>query len=157
MHTRYKNINQSGDTIVEVLISLAVISSVLVGAFIVSQKSTQAVQSSQEHAEMTQILQGQIELVRANALTQSNDSAGVFGSGSTYFCVNSAQAIVTMPSLGSPDGSGYETGCKDIQGRYNVAVTYNSTSKVFTFIGTWDRIGGGSNQEQMSYRIYPGA
>jgi type II secretory pathway pseudopilin PulG len=170
MRNWYRQINQAGDTIVEVLIATAVVSSVLAGAFLVSQKSSLAVRDSQEHSEMSQVLQGQVELVRSLALSATDNTSGIFAhppGGTKYFCVdgsNPANPVrVDFPSgfnLPAPDAdtyASYPPKCSNIQSRYNVAVTYDPSSQVFTFTGRWDRLSGGKNQEQLSYRIYPGS
>src|SRR5688572_28551189 len=56
---------QAGDTIVEVLIVIAIVSSVLVGAFYVANTSTKTVQDNQEHTEAQQRLQTQVEALRS--------------------------------------------------------------------------------------------
>ena len=58
----YKVRRQTGDTIVEVLICIAVISTVLTGAFIVVSKSNRAIQNSAEHAQAQQRLQGELKV-----------------------------------------------------------------------------------------------
>lgn len=154
--------DQTGDTIVEVLIAIAVVSSVLMGAFLVAQKSATAVRDSQEHGEMLQLLQGQIELVRSVALTQNNDISGVYSTASKYFCMNGTTPVAipglgsSLPPLAAADFTKYGATCGNLQGRYNVAGYYDSSSKVFYFDGRWDRVNGGRNEEQMAYRVYPG-
>ncbi|HEX8182298.1 MAG TPA: hypothetical protein VF575_01705 [Candidatus Saccharimonadales bacterium] len=155
-----KKFNQSGDTIVEVLIALAVISSVLAGAFLVSQKSAQAVRNGQEQAEMLQILQGQVEQTRSMALAETNPVAGIFATSPRYFCVNDSDANnlqrANYPAsfdIGNRNFDDYEADCK--KGRYNVIGTYDSGAKTFTFYGRWDGISGGKNEVKLSYRVYP--
>jgi type II secretory pathway pseudopilin PulG len=161
-----QRINQSGDTIVEVLIAVAVVSSVLLGAYLVAQKSTTAVRDSQEHSEMLQILQGQVELVRSLALDTTTDDSGVFATPPTaakYFCIDATtQQIVafspisyTLPALNA-DTFAYPAACKNLNTRYNVAVTYDESNDVFTFTGRWYSLEGGKDQEQLTYRVYPG-
>ncbi|HEX8226554.1 MAG TPA: hypothetical protein VF572_01665 [Candidatus Saccharimonadales bacterium] len=164
-----KRPNQAGDTIVEVLIALAVVSSVLVGAFLVVQKSSLAVRDSQEHAEMLQILQGQVELVRSLALKETSETSGVFANSPKFFCIDNSNASGpvkhgmsgmgnSLPAIDADDFSRYTGPCK--QGLYNVAITYSGNlpinSGVFTFTGRWNKIGGGKSQEVLTYRIYPG-
>lgn len=163
LHRRSK---QSGDTIVEVLVAIAIVSAVLTGAFIVTQKSAQAVRGSQEHAEMAQILQGQVEAIRALALTSTDDVSGVFANGagsSQYFCIgtNASSALEFNKRIDSSaqsltDIANYNTGCKNIQKLYNIAIRYDPATHVFYFNGTWDKLGGGSNSVQFSYKVYPG-
>jgi prepilin-type N-terminal cleavage/methylation domain-containing protein len=85
MRSSIRRLSSRGDTIVEVLIAIAIVSSVLAGAFTVSQKSTLAVRDSQERGEVLQILQGQVEQVRALALDQSDDTSGVYATTPKYF------------------------------------------------------------------------
>jgi|GEM_PF-438005 len=163
-----KHVNPRGDTIVEVLIALAIVSSVLAGAFLVTQKSTLAVRDGQEHGEMSQVLQGQVELVRSLALPETSDTMGVFKNSPKYFCIDTTNpaapvrvdflaSVTSLPNVAVDDYSSYRAECRNLQTRYNVAITYDATSKIFTFTGRWDGIAGNKNEEQFVYRIYPGA
>ncbi len=67
LNQRLRGHLQSGDTIVEVIIAIAVIAAVLTGAFVVSSHSITSVRDSEEHSEVLQQLQGQVELLRAAA------------------------------------------------------------------------------------------
>ncbi len=157
---------QRGDTIVEVLIAVAIVSSVLAGAFTVSQKSALAVRDSQERGEMLQMLESQVELVRALALDQSDNTTGVFATSPAYFCINESTrtrihfpaATTTLPLLQNDDFTTYDSQCTNlgIGNRYNIAIKYDAGTKVFTFVGRWDGIHGRKNQQQLSYRIFPG-
>lgn len=160
---------QAGDTIVEVLIAVAIVGAVLAGAFTVSQKSVVAVRSSQEQGEMLQILQSQIELVRAHALVTSPPVTGVYATNPRYFCMSETTKLrvpqprlgQNLPAIDNDDYTNYETACKfGPNDLYSVAIRYdagtaNPGDEKFTFVGRWDRIGGGKNQEQLSYRVYP--
>lgn len=158
--------NQSGDTIVEVLIAVVVVASVLAGAFTVSQKSSLAVRQSQERGEMLQLLQGQVELVRGIALNAADYSDPIFEtapSGAEYFCIDEATRTrknfnSTLPALNTDEflPSVYHDACRNIKGRYNVAIKYNDSTRIFTFHGRWHGLGGKKSQEILSYRIYPG-
>lgn len=65
----FRRSTQAGDTIVEVIIAVAVISSLLVGAYTVTERSARAVRDSEEHTQALQLLQGQVELLRSAAST----------------------------------------------------------------------------------------
>lgn len=56
-----KLLNNKGDTIVEVLIAITVVSSILGGAFVSARRSTNATRASQERVEALAIAQGQME------------------------------------------------------------------------------------------------
>lgn len=167
MRSRLMRLGHHGDTIVEVLIAVAIVSSVLAGAFTVSQRSTLAVRDSQERGEMLQLLQGQVELVRSLALAETTPPTNnIFSTSPTspaYFCINPAgtradfPAIFSaLPNLNSDNFVNYDSACQNLKNRYNVAITFDSTSNVFTFTGRWDGVDGRKKQQQLSYRIYPG-
>lgn len=154
---RSKQGSARGDTIVEVLIAIAIVSSVLAGAFSVTQKSTIAVRSSQERSEMLQLLQGQVELVRSIAVTAKDKNDEIYSTSPKYFCIDSVSRTRSAFASMSNEAD-YGNKCKKLGSGnlYRLAVTYNDSSKVFTFFGSWDKIGGGSNTMNLFYRISPG-
>lgn len=135
--------HQSGDTIVEVMIALVVITVILTGAFVVSNTSTRNVRTSQEHTEALQILQGQAEQVRALA-SSATDKASLVNAPST-FCID-----------GGAVASGND--CKNVSDLYNLSITRGpscDTNAICTYIFSvdWDKLGGGTNHEQLYYRV----
>lgn len=135
--------DQRGDTIVEVLIAIAVISAVLAGAFTVTQRSSQAVRSSQERGEMLHLLQGQVEGVRALALAPGGENSPVYSSAA--FCINNS-------GQHTPAGTACNFGTDN---RYRVTVNYDSTSDVFTFNGQWDGPNGNPQSARLLYKLEP--
>jgi type II secretory pathway pseudopilin PulG len=144
--------DQRGDTVVEVLIAIAVISSVLVGAFIVTNRSTRTVRDSEEHSQALQLLQSQVEQLRAYAQSTTygtmsttpnfcfkQDGSGPIGvaSGTTYGCSptspNGAQYgfVITLPT---------------------VAPAPNETG-TFTLKVQWDSVLGNKGNESLVYKI----
>lgn len=160
-----------GDTIVEVLIAIAIVSTVLAGAFTVTQKSTQAVRDSQERSEVLQLLQGQVEMVRDMALkaTSTDDPPFAIAGSPTskYFCIDNdpTSATVNQPvPFTQTDISAnnyqadYPNACRGLgSGKlYNIAVSYDDTTNVFSFEAHWDGVTGSTDNERLAYRIYPG-
>jgi type II secretory pathway pseudopilin PulG len=92
---------QTGDTIVEVLIAVAVISMILVAAYAITNHNTLAVEDTQEHSQALQLAQEQIEFLRTNgAPTGSNtcfSSSGASASGAA--CVVGSDGT---PTTGQP-------------------------------------------------------
>lgn len=133
---------QAGDTIVEVLIAIAVVSMVLVGAFVVSNNSTKTVQDNQEHTQAQQQLQAQVEALRSYLLTVSDASA--IGSGN--YCMNSNSPVAFNPAtcptvtIGGTTGQPY----------------FSRSGDLYTFTITWDSIKGGTGKESFVYLAYPG-
>lgn len=138
-----------GDTIIEVLIAIAIVSLILAGAYSISGRSLNTVRDSQEHSQAMQIAQGQLDILNSHGgldlLTQQCfDASGnrqsiatgncSFDKNNNINCTTSASAYcyrvtITQPALPN-------------QTTYRVTVT-------------WDRIGGGNNSVSMDYRLGP--
>lgn len=61
-----RRLDHKGDTIVEVLIAVAVISVVLVTAYVITSRNTQSIQDTQERSEAQALVRAQIEALRNN-------------------------------------------------------------------------------------------
>ncbi len=130
-----------GDTIVEVLIAVAVVGVVLTGAYASARSSLNAVRASQERAEALKIAEGQLEMLKyyaaANPSAVYPPSFCVYVSGATVATITSADI----------------THCKN-QGpgtRYNIAITKDAAN-LFTLSTTWPQINGGTGQLSIAYR-----
>jgi type II secretory pathway pseudopilin PulG len=135
-----RKLNEIGDTIVEVMLAIAVVSAVLGGAFVSSNKSLQGARQSQERGEAMKLLEGQLE--RMKQLSGSTGS-NLF-TQSAPFCVNDTPAIRLASDAACRQGT---------DGRYALSITRNANT--FTALATWDRIGGGGQDRvQLIYRIY---
>lgn len=64
---RRRHNNQRGDTIVEVLIAMAIISLVLTGAYAITNRDLRVTQANNERSQAQQLVQKQVELLRAYA------------------------------------------------------------------------------------------
>lgn len=136
------NSRSKGDTIVEVLIALAVMASILVGAFAVASASARNIRTSQEHSEALQLLQGQIEQLRAYAMAGNKTPESVVGP--VDFCLKNGAISTTL----DPD-------CTSTLYKYSFKTDSTDVLNVVQFTGTvtWDALGGGQNQEHLTYRI----
>lgn len=136
---------QAGDTIVEVLIAIVVVSTVLTGAFLVTTQSTRAVRDSEEHAQALQYLQGQVELLRAAA----GHSGGLPAGLSTPFCLGTTQYY-------QPAGS---SGQCTLGSFYSVSITSPTAAPVvngtttFNLVASWAAIGGGTDTVYLAYKV----
>ena len=159
--TKNRRLLRRGDTIVEVLIAVAIVSSVLAGAFTVTQKSTQAVRDGQERSEVLHILQGQVEMVRSTAMEAAGYTDPLFDS-THYFCMVEGTANrqdFTDPNPPASDYSNYNSACKNLGAGhlYNVADSYDGIANVFTFQAHWQNVSGSSDNEVLYYKVYPGS
>ncbi len=137
--------DQRGDSIVEVLIALAVIGSVLTGAFVATNRSTVAVRDSEEHAQALQLLQGQVEQLRSYVQQTK------FSAVPNKFCF---QPDGTLKITSTPDcpSSTVEPIYSFMIDRTNAAVVPPATM-AFNVQVTWNAVTGNPAQESIMYKI----
>lgn len=140
-----KQARQSGDTIVEVLIAVAIISIVITVSFATAQRSLQIGRRAQERTEGLKVAESQVEILKALApLTTPNifDSTASSPTNPT-FCVTPTQ-IINIGCAEGPDN------------RYNKQITRvdNGTESTFNIRVYWDSLRGGQEDIVISYRIH---
>jgi type II secretory pathway pseudopilin PulG len=148
--------NSRGDTIVEVLIALAVMTTVIVGAYASANKSQNSSQASQERAEAIKVAESQIERIKG-LLASGTDANSTF---SGVFCIKDDNTLdSTIPNTSAfgsanlaSDSFPYSSECQK-DGRYNVAVRRPSATN-YEFLVRWERLGGGRDQINMYYRAH---
>ena len=140
--------NQHGDTIIEVVIAIAVLSLVLTAAFITSSNSLKATRDAQEHGEAQALVAGQLEKVKELAISAP---ANVF-IGSTFCVGNSLNVISNLANcVFQSDGSAIPNAA--YQPAYHTTINYRNN--VFTAKAVWDSATGhGQATVTMSYRLY---
>lgn len=141
--------SQRGDTIVEVLISILVITSVLGGAFVMTNRSLQNTRTSQERVNAIKLTESQVELIKD---VVANNPNAIFGAGvpATY-CINSSGTVLISTNAACKvDQTGTAT---TKEPAFNLSITRSGNT--FTVNNTWSNIrGGGTNSVQMKYRAY---
>ncbi|MDZ7744362.1 MAG: prepilin-type N-terminal cleavage/methylation domain-containing protein [Candidatus Saccharibacteria bacterium] len=144
-------ISERGDTIVEVLIAIAIVSLVLGGAYVSARRSLQMNQRAAERVEASKVVEQQLEKLKTVAAQPDND---LFASDTTEpYCIDGS--LVRQDNLNEcrfgPDDGG--------SGRYQVQIFRDSSSDgryVFNVRAQWDRLGGGDPQMLNAYyRVYP--
>src|SRR5438309_3169170 len=93
MFMRRFKLNSAGDTIIEVLLALAVLASVLGGAYVSSNRSLSGARDAQERGEALKLVEEQLERLRAVVKTLPNNT--------TPFCLidSSPSAYKAQSSL----------------------------------------------------------
>jgi Tfp pilus assembly protein PilV len=141
--------SQKGDTIVEVLIAIAVITSVLGGAFVMTNRSLQNTRTAQERVNAVKLAESQVELLK-DVVATNPDS--IFGAGTpASYCITSTGTVLSSTNASCKmDASGTATTAEPA---YNLAITRSGNT--FTVNTSWTSIrGGGNNSVQMKYRAY---
>lgn len=141
LNMRQQRSRQAGDTIVEVLIAISIVSLVLTSAYMVTNKNSQTMQAVQEKTQAQKLVERQIELLRAASSVPA-----------TTFCFTDDQ-VTTTSDLNQCvfDQSGAVSGDpSDV--RYHLSIAPNTpSSDTYEIKATWDRLGGGTGNVTMSY------
>lgn len=144
-------LNSYGDTIVEVLIVLAVLGSALGISYATANRSLLGARQAQERSEALGYVQGQIELLRS--FRNSTGTTDIF-SQSGDFCIPNAQS----ENFATPDvAAGGDDPC--LQGAfYHVSITYDSSQEKFIISAEWDDVRGSQPARiSLDYRVFKDA
>ncbi len=145
---------QKGDTIIEVLISLAILTAVLGGAYYTANLSFRNDQSSQEHTQALTIAQTQIEDLRiygsgfpgADQCLTINSNKIAASTACKVPSNNSAQYVSRCPS-GAPF-------CYTVDlSKVNSVTLHGVTLNTFQVNVNWPALGGGQNDVTLYYRV----
>jgi Tfp pilus assembly protein PilV len=136
-------IRERGDTIVEVLIATGIISLVLAGAYVTSNKNTVLMQTSQEREQAQRLIEAQIETLRANK--------GIAISG---HCFNGLTETATCGNFtASNSGATYTI---QVTGPAGINPTCSAVGCVYTVTAKWSSLGGTKTDDSsvtMYYRL----
>lgn len=153
--------HQKGDTIVEVLIAIALVGSILGITYVTMNRNLLTSRDAQERTESTKIAQGQIESFKA-----LSDTGTTFPSN-TSFCINGTTTVDLggaapndILDLDVFDATNYpivpvigsQNGCNI--GFYHIAIKRDAIdTKLWRFYIRWDQAdGNGRSQIIMVYR-----
>lgn len=145
---RLKRLGNRGDTIVEVLLAIAVVSAVLGGAYVATNRSLGGVRQSQERGEALKFVEGQLERLKEAAQTDpalpAND---VFITSTNPFCLNNSLAVQNPGSASCNQGT---------DSRYHLEIERSLADDTYTFTAraTWTRLGGAQDELELIYRTY---
>lgn len=153
-----KNRHQSGDTIVEILIAIAVVSLLLTAAFVLTRSNLRSIQNSQERSQAQALVGGQLERLKSIV---ADEGAPVKPTTMTApFCIDTHNTIITDVdhhcNLAS-DGTEYTPASPGFP--YSVRITYDAgvdgKKSTFTVVATWDSATtSGQSKVSMVYRLY---
>lgn len=143
---------QRGDTIVEVLICVLIVSMILSGAYVTTQRSSTGIRNSQEHAEALKLIQSQLEQIKANA---SDETPEVFTVTATTFCMVEGEPLNADDAKCKQDSAGEPT---TEQPTYEVQIRRTDSGSEAKFeVGiAWDSVTGSEirAEEKMFYRLH---
>lgn len=122
------NLQSHGDTIVEVMISMAVLAVVVAAAYATSTRAFDASLNSQSRDQGVSYAQQQLELIKEADNSLPSTISTFTSSPGTPFCIDSSNKTRKSVSSGN---------CT-VNSQYRVAVTYNNSAQEFQVTTTWD-------------------
>lgn len=163
-------LRQAGDTIVEVIIVLAVLGLAISISYATANRSLQATRQAEENSQATELLQGQIEVLRSYAANLSTGPNYIYQSPNA-FCINTAGNIVSAPLISNTDvtagntkdytkypnyGGGFGANECYQSKLYHIIIGYDSAqTDTFTARATWDDVTGqGQDTVTLVYRLH---
>jgi type II secretory pathway pseudopilin PulG len=140
-----------GDTIVEVLIAIAVAGAALGGAYALVNANVKSNQLAQERSVAVKVAESQIELLRSYIETHSLPTGN--------FCLNNSTKTNITVNIPSTDDNDYPNNCKQDGGlgvhRYMTGIdTDASDPNKFTVYVNWDDPTGSRAQTSIAYKVY---
>jgi prepilin-type N-terminal cleavage/methylation domain-containing protein len=152
--------SQTGDTLVEVMIALAVIGVIMGGAYASASQSIRGARAAQERSEAIKVTETQVESLKAMASGYLVPATNIFRV--TPFCISGGNQIHDWSSgltpTANPEDAGalnnYPAACV-IDGRYHAVTEYDSSNNdLFTIRVRWERIGGRIDEVRLVYRLH---
>lgn len=136
---------QAGDTIVEVLIAMAIIGSVLGGAYATATRSLRIGIQAQERSEALKLVEGQLERLKYRSQVTPSTFNNEFRQASETYCLDQLTQKFNATNAA----------CQDISGKYDVSIRYTpSPDRIFTATVSWQRIGSSDNDNvSIRYRL----
>jgi prepilin-type N-terminal cleavage/methylation domain-containing protein len=143
--------HQRGDTLVEVLIAIAVISLNLAGAYVTTNRSLTATRAAQERGNALKLAESQIEQLKGIV---ASDPTEVFGGAApSPFCIDLAGDAVPASSGSCVVNTSGAPAAAGVQPRFTISI--QRTGNNFVLTETWFNAGGKqTDQLQLRYRLY---
>ena len=153
--------NHYGDTIIEVLIVLAILGSGLAISYSIASKSLLISRDAQERTEATTILEAQIEQVRAVILNPTSSLGTQLGAqlatnNPQNFCFYPANSPNSIYPLTNPVPNTLPTECQT-NNIFSYYITYSKINSniTYTAICNWENVfGTGMASDRLVYKIY---
>jgi len=152
---------QAGDTIVEVLIAIIIVSTVLGGAFVSANRSLTATRDSQERGEALKFGEEQVERLKAGV----SATPDTYFNATNVFCIDGTNmlqpatnspnySIDALPLLTADSLNNYNNSCIRSNIYHLATEYYGGTDNVFKVHVRWQQIGGNAKDEiVLIYRI----
>ena len=152
MASKLASVRERGDTMVEVLIAIAVVSLILGGAYVTTNRSLQATRAAQERSTALKLAESQIE--RLKGLVESDATSDlVFGPAAPDpFCIS---GVSNQPQIESHDDCTVNNSGAPTEDEPKYHISIDRTGNTFVLTTTWANVSGQvDDQLQLRYRVY---
>lgn len=120
--------SQNGDTLVEVLIAITVVSMVLVAAYVTTSRNLGTLQDTQEHSQALQLAQTQLEILHNSSSLSTFPAHSCFKNDGSGAIVNGTNCKVDAGGTPTPN-----------QPQFTIDIT-NPSGTNFTIAVSWPSI-----------------
>lgn len=118
-----RSVGQRGDTIVEVLIAIVVVSIVLVAAYQTTTRNINGIQSTQEHSEALQLAQTQLEYLHNSSTPPTTGQCYPNNSSTPVGGINCLVDASGTPTSVQPQ---FKLAFSNVGSTYQITVTWAS-------------------------------
>lgn len=143
---------ERGDTIVEVLIAISVVSLILGGAYVTTNRSLIATRAAEERGNALKLAESQLEQLKGLAKSDPNS---IFGAATPMpFCVSSVTGapISSSNAACKVNAGGSPTTTQPV---YSMSIARASDGNTFTVTNQWtDASGRITDSLRLIYRVY---
>lgn len=155
-----RRLNQRGDTIVEVLIAIAIVGAVLTIAYSIMNRNLQTMRDNQERTEASKIAQEQVETLKARWQVGTS-RAQIAALGTNGFCFDPDDTTLRDMGMAVPnfdmfaDDTTAYTDCT-YNGIHRVGIRREGVADNYSYriFVRWDRVGSGERQQAvLVYRL----
>ena len=145
--------NARGDTIIEVMIAMAILGLVLSFAYASAARSLKMAQDAQERRYATRLAESQVELMKA-FLSGAGPESQLQSAHAHYCLYHDAGAIQQQEVTDLNNPSTYIAGCTQ-DDLYRIAVSPSNTATGYEYAVSvrWDRLLEGASEVLLMYKL----
>ncbi|MFO0881869.1 MAG: prepilin-type N-terminal cleavage/methylation domain-containing protein [Candidatus Saccharimonadales bacterium] len=149
-----KSLTQKGDTIIEVMMALVILSAVLGGTFAVAQRSKTSAQANHERYQAQMYANEQAEWIRQASAANRSTFMGKFSASDTVFCMESSTSVQLDESQPACTKDGlYKVTVKAVTSCSYITGTCSNVYNNYYIKVSWDSLKGGTDTVELVYGI----
>jgi type II secretory pathway pseudopilin PulG len=152
-----KKLNQIGDTIVEVMLAVAILAMTIGVAYAVVNRSIKRAQQAQERTQATKLVEGQIDKLKYLSESAIAEDQAEFikaidtSRGSQCISTKTTNDVTVIEAIQISGPFGSDCTQENI---FKISYLYDGNDKIFTVNANWDSlVSDASENVTMEYRV----